>query len=501
MDNFFKTVLTARVYDVARRTPLDEAVNLSRELGNQVFLKREDLQPSFSFKVRGAYNRMVTLSEAEREPGVICASAGNHAQGVALAAQRLEIAATVVMPRTTPAIKVEAVQRLGAQVILEGDSYSDAAEFCEKLAKETGKTFVHAFDDAQVIAGQGTVGHELLQQCPEVDMVFVPVGGGGLIAGIAAFIKAVRPKTKIVGVQPQDSDAMTRSLQSGKREKLAEVGIFADGVAVKRVGALTLKLAKAFVDEMVIVTTDETSSAIKTIYEDTRAIVEPAGALAVAGLRKYVASHPMRGQKLVAINSGANMNFGRLQFVAERTLTGDKKEALFAVTIPETPGALAVFCRKVMAKRNITEFNDRLSDRRKAQIFVGVSIEKEKDRRAFQKKLAEQGFAATDLTDNELAKTHVRHMVGGRSPELEGEVLYRFEFPERPKALTDFLAAMSENWNISLFHYRMHGGDFGRVLVGFEIPATDKKEFRAFLTKIRYPFVEETGNPAYRLFL
>jgi threonine dehydratase len=501
METLLKNVLLARVYDVAVHTPLDPARRLSAALDNTVLLKREDLQPCFSFKVRGAYNRMVHLSPEEQRRGVICASAGNHAQGVALAAQKLDIPATVVMPRTTPAIKVAAVRALGAQVELVGDSYSEAAEHAQRLVAETGLTFVHPFDDPLVIAGQGTIGMEILEQCPDVDAVFVPVGGGGLIAGIGAYLKALRPDVRVIGVEPEDANAMQRSLEAGERVVLDEVGLFADGVAVKQVGRHTFALAQRVIDAVVTVGTDEICSAIKAIYEDTRSIVEPAGALAVAGLRRYLETHPQSGRRLVAVNSGANMNFDRLQFVAERSLTGEHREALIAVTIPEKPGALRFFCEHLVGERNITEFNYRLSSRNEAHIFVGVAMSHDAERLAFRKRLEEAGFASIDLTDNELAKTHIRHMVGGRSPETHSEVLYRFHFPERPGALINFLNAMSPAWNISLFHYRMHGGDFGRVLVGFEIPEGDAAALQQFLHNLRYGYEEETGNPAYRLFL
>ncbi len=500
-ENLVKQVLTARVYDLAVRTPLDLAKNLTEQCGNTVLLKREDLQPSFSFKVRGAANRIAHLTAEERRAGVICASAGNQAQGVALAARHVGLPALVVMPETTPRIKVAAVRQQGAEVVLHGDSYSDAAIHCAQLVRETGMTFVHPFDDPLVVAGQGTIGHELLEQCPDMDAVFVPVGGGGLIAGIAAFLKALRPEVRIVGVQPQDSNAMELSLQAGRRVTLEHVGIFADGVAVKQVGSLTFALARTCVDEMVTVTTDQICSAIKAIYEDTRSIMEPAGALAVAGLRQHLARQPLTGKKLVAVNSGANMNFDRLQFVAERTMTGERREALFAVTIPERPGALKYFCEHVVGERNITEFNYRLSGRAEAHIFVGVSVASPLEKEGLQALLARHGFDALDLTDNELAKQHIRHMVGGRSQVTTGEVLYALDFPERPRALRDFLAAMSASWNISLFHYRMHGGDFGRVLVGFEIPAGDQARFKQFLDHLHYDYEELTDNPAYRLFL
>ncbi|HKJ00567.1 MAG TPA: threonine ammonia-lyase, biosynthetic [bacterium] len=501
METLLKNVLMARVYDVAIHTPLDASERLSAALDNRVLLKREDLQPCFSFKVRGAYNRISHLTPEERRRGVICASAGNHAQGVALSAQKLGIRATVVMPRTTPAIKVAAVRALGAEVVLEGDSYSDAAEHCMRLVAETGMTFVHPFDDPLVIAGQGTIGQEILEQCPDVDAVFVPIGGGGLISGIGGYLKALRPEIRVIGVQPEDSNAMQRSLAEGKRVALDEVGLFADGVAVKLVGEHTFALARSVIDEVVTVTTDEICSAIKAIYEDTRSIMEPAGALGVAGLRRWAAENPGQGRALVAVNSGANMNFDRLQFVAERSLTGEHREALFAVTIPETPGALRYFCDNLVGERNITEFNYRLSGRNEAHIFVGIGMSDVAERAAFRERLQEAGFACTDLTDNELAKTHVRHMVGGRSQETRREVLYRFQFPERPGALIHFLNSMSPAWNIALFHYRMHGGDFGRVLVGFEIPEGDAQAFQNFLQNLHYAYVEETQNPAYQLFL
>jgi len=501
VEELIQQILTARVYDVAERTPLDPAVTLSARLGNTVLLKREDLQPGFSFKVRGAYNRIAHLSESERRKGVICASAGNHAQGVALAARHLKLAALVAMPETTPAIKVDAVKRLGAEVVLHGDSYSDAAAHCALLVQRTGMTFIHPFDDPLVIAGQGTIGHELLQQCPDADAVFVPVGGGGLIGGIAAYVKALRPRTRIIGVQPEDSQAMRASLQAGRRVALAHVGIFADGVAVKEVGVHTFAIAQRCVDDIVTVTTDQICSAIKSIYEDTRSIMEPAGALGVAGLRQYLSQQPQEGKTLIAVNSGANMNFDRLQFVAERTLTGELREALFAVTIPERPGSLRFFCENVVGDRNITEFNYRLAGRAEAHIFVGVGVQSQEEKAGVEALLTRHGFAYLDLTGNDLAKEHIRHMVGGRSPESSGEVLYKFDFPERPRALRDFLGAMSGGWNISLFHYRMHGADFGRVLVGFEIPKGEQERFKSFLNDLHYEYEEETDNPAYRLFL
>lgn len=501
MENLFKKVLNAKVYDLALRTPLDLAENISRNTKNNVWLKREDLQPVFSFKIRGAYNKIAHLTKAEQEVGVISASAGNHAQGVALSAKHLGIPCTIVMPKTTPAIKVNAVKNHGAEVVLVGDNYSEAAVVAEELMNETGKTYIHPFDDELVIAGQGTLGHEILQQCAEVDYIFVPVGGGGLIAGIAAYVKSLRPEVKIIGVEPEDSDAMTRSVKEKQRVVLKEVGIFADGVAVTQVGELTFKLVEKYVDEMITVSTDQICSSIKSIYEDIRSITEPAGALAVAGLKKYLALHNLEGKNVVALNSGANMNFDRLQFVAERTLTGEKREALFCVSIPEKPGSLKLFCEQIVGEKGITEFNYRLAERSGAHIFVGISILNESEREKFKNDTLKAGFGCEDLTDNDLAKTHIRHMVGGKSFHQNGEVVYRFHFPERPKALTDFLSAMSESWNISMFHYRMHGGDFGRVLVGFEIPEGDNEKFKSFLENLHYPYAEETDNPAYKLFL
>lgn len=502
MQKMLRLVLTSRVYEAAVETPLDEAPVLSADFGNRVLLKREDLQPVFSFKIRGAYNKIAHLGEEERARGVIAASAGNHAQGVAFAARRLGIAATIVMPVTTPAIKIDAVKGYGAEVVLCGDSYSEAAEHCERLVDESGMTFIHPFDDELVIAGQGTVADELLRQSAgRIDAVFVPVGGGGLIAGIGAYLKALRPEIKVIGVEPVDSDAMAHSLESHRRVTLDSVGIFADGVAVRQVGRLTFEICRQCVDAMIRVDTDEICSAIKNIYQATRSIAEPAGALALAGLKRYVREAGVSGQTLVAINSGANMNFDRLRYVAERTLVGEKQEALFAVTIPEQPGALRRFCSEVIGDRNITEFNYRLAERSSAQIFVGIALRGDAERRVFAQRLKACGFPAVDLTDNELAKDHIRYMVGGRSPEVRNERLLRFWFPERPGALVRFLATMGADWNISLFHYRMHGGDFGRVLIGLELPHSEEAALRRFLDGLGYRYVEESANPAYSLFL
>lgn len=502
MQKMIKQILTSRVYEVADETPLDEAVDLSRKLDNKVLLKREDLQPVFSFKIRGAYNRMAHLSPEELKKGVIAASAGNHAQGVAYSARHLGIAATIVMPATTPQIKVEAVERLGAKVLLQGDNYSEAADFCKTLVTETGMTYIHPFDDELVIAGQGTVADELLRQNPgPLHAVFIPVGGGGLIAGMATYIKALRPEVLVIGVEPVDSAAMARSLEAGRRICLDSVGIFADGVAVREVGKLSFAACQQYVDEIIEVDTDELCSGIKAVYQATRSIVEPAGGLALAGLMKYVRREGVQDKVLVAVNSGANMNFERLRYVAERTLVGENQEALFAVTIPEQPGALKRFCSEVVGERNITEFNYRLAGRKAAQIFVGISVRNQQERRSFSHDLEGAGFANVDLTENELAKTHVRYMVGGRTDAAVDEVIYRFWFPERPGALARFLGAMGQNWNISLFHYRMQGGDYGRVLIGLEIPETEQQELQAFLDHLGYHYIDETSNPAYQLFL
>ena len=502
MRKLFKQILTSKVYQAAIETPLEESVFLSQLLNNRVLLKREDLQPIFSFKIRGAYNRIAHLSEAERTAGIITASAGNHAQGVAFSGQKLAIDTTIVMPVTTPAIKVAAVKSFGAKVVLFGDNYSEAAEHCAHLVSESDMVFIPPFDDELVIAGQGTIADELLRQSAgRIDAVFVPVGGGGLLAGVAVFLKELCPHVRVIGVEPVDSDAMARSLAAGHRVKLDSVGIFADGVAVREVGKLTFDICSRLVDEIILVDIDEICSAVKSVYQATRSIVEPAGALATAGLKKYVRERAVTGQSLVAINSGANMNFDRLRYVAERTLIGEKQEALFAVTIPEEPGSLLRFCREVVGDRNITEFNYRLSGRESAYIFVGIAIDGDEKRQAFQELLTAHGFENIDLTDNELAKTHVRYMVGGRSSDVKRERLFRFWFPERPGALARFLASMGADWNISLFHYRIQGGDFGRVLVGLEIPQGQEPQLQAFLENLGYRHVEETDNQAYQLFL
>ncbi|MFO1311739.1 MAG: threonine ammonia-lyase, biosynthetic [Burkholderiales bacterium] len=499
--DYLQKILTAKVYDVAIETPLDEAVTLSRRLGNRVLLKREDQQPVFSFKLRGAYNKMAHLTPAERARGVIAASAGNHAQGVALAAQRLGCQATIVMPVTTPHIKIAAVEARGAAVVLHGDSYSDAYEEAQRLQTASGATFVHPYDDPDVIAGQGTIGMEILRQCQgPLDAIFVAIGGGGLISGIAAYIKRVRPDVKVIGVQPVDSDAMARSVAAGRRVTLSHVGLFADGVAVKQVGRETFRLVREYVDEIVTVDTDATCAAIKDVFEDTRSILEPAGALAIAGIKAWTAKHRAQDCTFVAIACGANMNFDRLRFVAERAELGEEREAIFAVTIPERPGSFREFC-SLLGNRNVTEFNYRYADARVAHLFVGVETAGRKAREELLATLHRHRIEAYDLSDNEMAKLHVRHLVGGHAPAAENEILYRFEFPERPGALMRFLDSMSAGWNISLFHYRNHGADYGRVLVGMQVPPKAAGEFRRFLDRLGYTYVDESANPAYRMFL
>ncbi len=499
--DYLQKILTARVYDVAIESPLEPAPNLSARIANRVLLKREDMQPVFSFKLRGAYNKMSRLTPAELRRGVIAASAGNHAQGVALAAQKLGCKAVIVMPVTTPQIKVDAVAARGAEVILTGDSYSDAYGHARKLEKARKLVFVHPYDDPDVIAGQGTIGMEILRQHPgPIDAIFVAVGGGGLISGIAAYVKRVRPEVRVIGVQPVDSDAMTRSLAAGRRVVLPHVGLFADGVAVKQVGEETFRIVRELVDEMICVDTDEICAAIKDVFEDTRSILEPAGALAIAGAKAYVERSNARGQTLVAIACGANTNFDRLRFVAERAEVGEHREAILAVTIPEKPGSFKRFCATLGA-RSITEFNYRMADSKSAHVFVGVQVAGRGESARLVRTLARQGLETLDLSDNEVAKLHVRHMVGGHAPLARDELLYRFEFPERPGALMNFLSSMRTDWNISLFHYRNHGADYGRVLVGMQVPKKEMAAFRRFLDELGYPCVDESANPAYRLFL
>jgi len=499
--DYLERILKARVYDVAVETPLEVAPQLSARLNNTLLLKREDMQPVFSFKLRGAYNKMALLPAAKRRRGVICASAGNHAQGVAFAAQRLGCKATIVMPVTTPHIKVSAVAARGARVILIGDSYDDAYAEAVRIAQREKTTFVHPYDDPDVIAGQGTIGMEILRShSGPIDAIFAAVGGGGLIAGIAAYVKRLRPEIKVIGVEPIDSAAMTESLKAGHRVRLPQIGLFADGVAVKQVGEETFRLCRELVDDMVLVDTDDICAAIKDVFEDTRTILEPAGALAVAGAKAWVEKRSLRGRTLVAIACGANMNFDRLRFVAERAEIGEHREAILAVTIPEQPGSFKRFCA-LIGKRNVTEFNYRYADAQRAQVFVGLSIHNRAETRKLVRHLQRHGLATRDFSDNEMAKLHIRHMVGGQSANLKDEMVYRFEFPERPGALMNFLDRMSADWNISLFHYRNHGADSGRVLVGMQVPRGEKTAFRAFLKQLNYRYWDETDNPAYRTFL
>jgi len=505
-EDYLQRILKARVYDVAIESPLDVAPRLSSRLGNRILFKREDLQPVFSFKLRGAYNKIAHLSPAIAARGVICASAGNHAQGVALAARHRGIPAVVVMPRTTPAIKVQAVIELGAETILHGDIYDSAYEHALTVARERHLVFVHPFDDADVIAGQGTIGMEIVRQTAgELDAVFVPVGGGGLIAGIAAYIKQLYPRVKIIGVEPDDAAGMYESLRAGKRVTLDRVGIFADGVAVRRVGEECFTLAKRYVDEIVLVNTDEICAAIQDIFEDTRSISEPAGALAVAGIKHHVARNGWHDQRLVAINSGANLNFDRLRHVAERADLGAEREALLAVELPERPGSFLQFC-EALGQRSITEFNYRWQGSERARIFVGFGLTGgHEERAAVIAQLRAAGYAVTDMSGNEIAKLHIRYMIGGHarsSPEhVHDELLFRFEFPERPGALLKFLQSVGTAWNISLFHYRNHGSDHGRVLAGIEVPKAERGEFLQHLNDLHYPYTDETANAAYRMFL
>ena len=501
INDYLERILTARVYDVAIESPLDFAGNLSRRLGNAVYLKREDLQPVFSFKLRGAYNKMARLSPALLKKGVVAASAGNHAQGVALAAQKLGAKAVIVMPATTPQIKIDAVASRGAKVILHGDSYDEAYEHAMELAKGEKGTFVHPYDDPDVIAGQGTIAMEMLRQHQgPIHAVYVPVGGGGLIAGVAAYVKRLRPEIKVIGVEPEDADAMARSLCRNERVRLEHVGIFADGVAVKQVGKETFRLAQLYVDEIIRVDNDAICAAIKDVFEDTRSILEPAGALSVAGLKAAVAGDKLKDKTLIAIASGANMNFDRLRHVAERAELGEKREAVLAVTIPETPGSFKAFC-SLLGARNITEFNYRYDDPKLARVFVGLQIQGIGEVQKLVAQLQKHKLDAIDLTDNEMAKLHVRHLVGGHAPLANNELIYRFEFPERPGALMNFLNSLSQDWNISLFHYRNHGTDYGRILVGIQVPPKEKPSFRKFLDKLGYRYWDETRNPAYKLFL
>jgi len=501
MIDYLERILLARVYDVAIESDLDTAANLSRRLNNHVWLKREDMQPVFSFKLRGAYNKMANLPRAALKRGVVAASAGNHAQGVALAAEVLGCAATIVMPATTPQIKVDAVAKRGATVVLHGDAYDDAYRHALGIAKAERKTFVHPYDDPDVIAGQGTIAMELMRQMREpVTAVFVPVGGGGLIAGIAAYLKRLKPEIKVIGVEPEEADAMARSLCKKERIVLPQVGIFADGVAVKQVGEETFRLCQQYVDEVIRVDNDAICAAIKDVFEDTRSILEPAGALGVAGLKVWAAHKKVKDKHLIAIASGANMNFDRLRFVAERAELGERREAVLAVSIPEKPGSFKKFCA-LLGARSITEFNYRFDDPKIAHVFVGVQVHSRQEAERLVDSLKRHDIPVLDLTDNEMAKLHVRHLVGGHAPQAVNEVLYRFEFPERPGALMNFLNSMSQDWNISLFHYRNHGTDYGRVLCGIQVPPEEMEEFQRFLDGLGYRYWNESRNPAYKLFL
>ncbi|MDB5957240.1 threonine ammonia-lyase, biosynthetic [Ramlibacter sp.] len=504
--DYLKKILTARVYDVAVESALEPAKNLSRRLHNKVLLKREDQQAVFSFKLRGAYNKMAHLTPEQLQRGVICASAGNHAQGVAMSAHRLGARAVIVMPVTTPQVKIDAVKALGGEVVLHGESYSDAHVHAVELEQRHGLTFVHPFDDPDVIAGQGTIAMEILRQHQgPLDAVFVAIGGGGLVAGVANYIKAVRPEIKVIGVQMNDSDAMMQSVAAKKRVTLGDVGLFSDGTAVKLVGEETFRIARELVDEFMTVDTDAVCAAIKDIFIDTRSIVEPAGALAVAAIKQYVAANKTRGETYAAILCGANMNFDRLRFVAERAEVGEEREALFAVTIPEERGSFRRFCELIATlpggARNVTEFNYRIGDAQQAHVFVGLTTHGKGESGRIAASFTRHGFQALDLTHDELAMEHIRHMVGGPSPLAQDERLLRFVFPERPGALMKFLSNMRPNWNISLFHYRNQGADYGRILVGLQVPQGDDEAFQSFLDTLGYPYFEETDNPVYRLFL
>ncbi len=502
-DKYIKKILDARVYDVAIETPVDHARILSKRIGNNVLLKREDLQEVFSFKLRGAYNKMASLTDEERAKGVVAASAGNHAQGLALSAQKMKVKATIVMPKTTPAIKVDAVRSRGAKVILHGDAFDEASQLAKQLVEEKGLVYVHPFDDPEIIAGQGTIGMEILRQVEgPLDAIFLPVGGGGLAAGVAAYVRYVRPEIKIFAVEAEDSACLKAAMEAQERVVLKHVGIFAEGVAVAQIGEETFRILRDTIDGVITCNTDEMCAAIKDIFDDTRSIAEPAGALSLAGLKKYVAEQGVHGQTLLAIDSGANTNFDRLRYISERTETGEQREAILSVCIPEKAGSFKKFC-SALGRRSITEFNYRMGDLSEAQIFVGVQVAPGgADRAELVNMLIEKDYLVTDLTENEMAKLHVRHMVGGPAPlSVEDEVVYRFEFPERPGALLNFLNTLGNRWNISMFHYRNHGAAFGRVLVGLQVPDAEVTELENYLKQLNYPFISETNNTAYRQFL
>jgi len=502
LTEYVEKILKARVYDVAIETPLDIMPRLSKRLNNALWLKREDLQPVFSFKLRGAYNRMTHLTESERQQGVIAASAGNHAQGVALSAKKMGISALIVMPKTTPVIKVEAVKAFGAEIVLHGNNYDDACSYALDIAKQQGRTFIHPYDDPEVIAGQGTIAMEILRQHPDpIHAVFVPVGGGGLIAGVAAYIKAFWPEIKVIGVEPEDAACLKVALEKDERVVLEQVGLFADGTAVRQIGEEPFRIARETVDEVITVDSDELCAAIMDIFDDTRSIAEPSGALAVAGAKKYIARDNITNEQLIVIDSGANINFDRLRHVAERAELGERREVLFSTTIDEKPGSFQKFCQ-TLSDRGITEFNYRYANNADAQVFVGLRInDGDVERRALFASLDEAGYQWTDFSDNEMAKLHVRYMVGGHAPQVENERLYRFEFPERPGALLRFLTRMGQRWNISLFHYRNHGAAYGRVLVGVQVNNNEQDDFHHFLNELGYNYWQETDNPAYKLFL
>lgn len=499
--DYIKKILTSAVYDVAKKTPLDYAKSLSNRLHNHIYMKREDLQPVFSFKIRGAYNKIAQLSEAEGKKGVLTASAGNHAQGVALSAKKLGYPAIIVMPLTTPQIKVDAVKEYGAQVVLFGNSFTDAYQHAMKLVAESKMTYIPPFDDEAVIAGQGTIAMEIISQYPKkIDAIFVPIGGGGLAAGIATFIKNIRPEIKVIGVETEDASAMKQSLEKNEIVTLKSVGLFADGTAVKEVGKLTFELCKEYLDDIILVDTDAISAAIKDIFNETRSIIEPSGALALAGLKAYIMEHNISEQTLIAINSGANINFHRLRHVSERTELTENREAIFAVTIPEKPGSFLKFINLV-GNRNLTEFNYRYGNPNKAHIFVGMETNDLDDIQTIKQSLEDSGFKTIDLSTNEIAKIHIRHMVGGKTNQVKNERLFSFEFPEHPSALKEFLSSLQSGWNITLFHYRNHGSDYGRVIMGIDVPEEDNEAFQKFTQSVKYDFIDHTHNPAYELFL
>ena len=501
-NDYLERILTARVYDVAEETPLQFAPGLSARINNRLLLKREDMQQVFSFKLRGSYNKMVKLSPDVLKHGVVAASAGNHAQGVALAAQRLDCHATIVMPVTTPQIKIQAVNARGATVVLQGDSYDEAYAWAKKLSTDKCMTFIHPYDDPDVIAGQGTVGMEILRQHPgeTIHAIFIPVGGGGLAAGVAAYTKRLYPKIRIIGVEPVDAGTLYQSLKAGRRIRLPQVGLFADGVAVRQIGRENFRLCRELVDEVILAENDAICAAIKDVFEDTRTVLEPSGALAVAGAKIYSDRMKTHGRTLVAITSGANMNFDRLRHISERAELGEQREAVMSVTIPEQPGSFRKFCT-MLGTKNITEFNYRYADPKEAHVFVGVSVRNRAETTELIRDLKKNNLYARDFSENEMAKLHIRHLVGGHAPGLKNEILYRFEFPERPGALMKFLNSMGNQWNITLFHYRNHGADYGRVLVGMEVPPSEKTKFRIFLNQLGYRYWEESQNPAYQLFL